>query len=72
MNSLIIVGIIASILVTPGMIFTAEAHPHATPELMESHSHEMADENFQEEFILHNFEHVIVATWDWLNRILFG
>ena len=72
MKSLIITGILVSILVTPGLIFTVEAHPHATSELMESHSHEIGDEKFQEGFILHDFEHVIVATWDWLNRVLFG
>jgi len=50
----------------------AEAHPHATVDLMESHSHDVNDENFQKEFILHDFEHVITSVFDWFNKILFG
>ncbi|MFQ5476455.1 MAG: hypothetical protein ACE5DT_05430 [Nitrosopumilus sp.] len=72
MKSLIIFGILMSIVLIPGIISTVEAHPHATIDLMESHSHDIGDENFQEEFILHDFEHVIISAFDWFNRILFG
>jgi hypothetical protein len=72
MKSLIIFGIIISIATILGVIPIADAHPHATIDLMESHSHDSGDEKFQEEFILHDFEHVIISTFDWFNRILFG
>ena len=71
MKSLIIFGIIMSIAIILGVIPIAEAHPHATIDLMESHSHDRGAENFQE-FILHDFEHVIISAFDWFNRILFG
>jgi hypothetical protein len=71
MKSLIILGILMSIVFISGVVPIAEAHPHATIDLMESHSHDVNDENFQEEFILHDFEHVIISIFDWFNRILF-
>ncbi len=72
MKSLIVIEILMSIVFSLTVIPIAEAHPHTTIELMESHSHDVNDENFQEEFILHEFEHVIISAFDWLNRILFG
>jgi len=51
-------------------ISIAEAHPHVTIDLMESHSHNITDENFQEEFILHDFEHVIISIFDFFNSFL--
>jgi len=54
-----------------GMIYSVDAHPHVTPELMESHSHDANAENFQEEFALHDFEHVIISIIDYVNSILF-
>ena len=41
-------------------------------DLMESHSHDVNDEKFQEEFTLHEFEHVIISTFDWFKSVLFG
>ena len=72
MKSLVILGILISIVLIPSIASTAEAHPHATIELMESHSHDIDDEDFQKEFILHDFEHVIISIFDWFDRILFG
>lgn len=71
MKSWIICGILMS-LVLMAYIAPAEAHPHATPELMQSHSHDPNDDNFQEKFILHGFEHVIISTFEWFKNILFG
>lgn len=65
------VAFLLLMIVSIGFVSAVDAHPHATPELMESHSHNPNSENFQEEFILHEFEHVIIEAWDWLNRILF-
>ena len=72
MKSLVILGILMSIVLIPSIVSTVDAHPHATIELMESHSHDVNAENFQEEFILHDFEHVIISIFDWFDRILFG
>ena len=72
MKLLIVFGILLLIVFSFSVNQIAEAHPHATVELMESHSHNTYDDNFQEEFILHDFEHVIVSAFDWFNRILFG
>ena len=72
MKSLVILGILMSIMLIPSIVSTVEAHPHATRELMESHSHDIDDENFQKEFILHDFEHVIISIFDWFDKILLG
>ena len=48
-----------------------DAHPHSTIDLIESHSHDVNDENFQEEFVLHDFEHVIISIFGFVNSILF-
>ncbi len=72
MKSLVIFGIFMLSLIALGSFSIAEAHPHATIDLMESHSHDPNDENFQEEFFLHDFEHVIFSIFDFFNDILFG
>ena len=71
MKTLIIVGILMLVMFSLTVVPMAEAHPHATIDLMESHSHNVNAENFQEEFILHDFEHVIISVFDWFNQILF-
>jgi len=50
----------------------ADAHPHATIDLMESHSHDINDDNYQEEFIFHDFEHVVISTLEWFKSIFLG
>ena len=72
MKSLIILGILISIVFISGVVSIAEAHPHANIDLMESHSHNIHDNNFQENFIVHSFEHVIISTFEFINNILFG
>ena len=61
-----------SIVFVLGTISLAEAHPHATIDLMESHSHDVNDKKFQEDFILHDFEHVILSAMNFLKSILFS
>jgi len=51
-----------------GMASTADAHPHATVDLMESH--DMHDEVFQENFIVHTFEEVIFSVFSFINTHL--
>jgi hypothetical protein len=72
MKSFVIFGILMVIVIVLGTISVAEAHPHATIDLMESHSHDVHDENFQENFILHTFQDVIVSVFDFIKSILFG
>ena len=72
MKSFVIFGILMAFVIVLGTISMAEAHPHATIDLMESHSHDVHDENFQENFILHTFQDVIVSVFDFFKNILFG
>ena len=72
MKSLDILGILTLIVSIFGVIPMVEAHPHATIDLMESHSHDVLDDNFQEDFIVHSFEHVLISTYDFIISILFG
>ena len=51
MKFLAMLGILTLIVSIFGVIPMAEAHPHATIDLMESHSHDVLDDNFQEELI---------------------
>lgn len=53
-----------------GMASTADAHPHATVDLMESHSHDVDDEVFQEDFIVHTFEEVIFSVFSFIKSHL--
>ncbi len=71
MKSLVVLGILTLVVSILGAVPTVDAHPHTTIDLMESHSHDVNVDNFQEKFILHDFEHVIISTFDWFNRILF-
>jgi len=72
MKSFVIFGILMALVFVLGSISMAEAHPHVTIDLMESHSHEPHDENFQENFILHTFEDVIISVFDFIKNMLFG
>jgi hypothetical protein len=72
MKSLDMLGILTLIVSIFGVIPMVEAHPHATIDLMESHSHDVLDDNFQEDFIVHSFEHVLISTYDFIISILFG
>ena len=72
MKPLDMLGILTLIVSIFGVIPMVEAHPHATIDLMESHSHNVLDDNFQEDFILHSFEHVLISTYDFIISILFG
>jgi len=72
MKSFVIFGILMAFVIVLGSISMAEAHPHTTIDLMESHSHDVHDENFQENFILHTFEDVIFSAFNFIKNILFG
>lgn len=64
-------GILLVTVFVIGFVSTVDAHPHITPEMMETHSHILGDKNYEDNFILHDFEHVIISTLDWINQGLF-
>ncbi|AJM91609.1 hypothetical protein [Nitrosopumilus piranensis] len=70
MNYLTIFGFLFLMAFVIGFISPAEAHPHATLELMESHSHIFAEEKFHDNFIIHTFDQVIFSITDFLNNLL--
>jgi len=70
MNNFTFFGILIAFVFVIGMASAAEAHPHATIDLLESHSHDMHDEVFQENFIVHTFEEVIFSVFDFINTHL--
>ena len=72
MKSLVIFGVLITVVFALGAVSLVEAHPHTTIDLTESHSHDPNDKNFQEEFILHDFEHVIFSMFDFIKNFLFG
>ena len=53
------------------MISTTDAHHHATIDLMESYSHDMYDEVFQEKNMVYTFKDVIFSGFDFFNNTLF-
>ena len=65
-----IFGIMFALVLIFGGISSAEAHPHANIELMESHSHDILDERFHDDFILHTFEQVILSISDFFSTLL--
>ena len=72
MKTFVIFAILMAFVIVLGTFSMAEAHPHATIDLMESHSHDPHDENFQENFILHTFKDVIISVFNFIKNILFG
>ena len=72
MKHLTIFGFLFLFVFVIGIISTAEAHPHATIDLMESHSHVLADEKFHDNFVIHTFDQVIFSVVDFFNNIFFN
>ena len=72
MKSSLLFGLLIGTAIILSTFSLAEAHPHASMDLMDSHSHDPNADNFQEEFILHDFEHVILSTFNFFKTILFG
>ena len=57
MRNLILVAILTVGIFSVGFISFAEAHPHATINLMDMHSHDLLT---TEDFVIHTFEQVIL------------
>lgn len=62
--------ILFGMIVVLGLIPLTDAHPHATIDLMDTHSHAPNNENFHEDFILHTFEDVIISVFDFVKFFL--
>lgn len=62
-------GILFVIVFSFGIISLAYAHPHATIDLMDSHSH---DNGMEENFLIHTFEQVVFSIVDFVNGIFVG
>ncbi|MGV7227007.1 MAG: hypothetical protein ACQ9CV_08835 [Nitrosopumilus sp.] len=71
MKSFRFFGILIIFIFTIGIISTADAHPHGTLDLVESHSHLFADEKFHDTFLIHTFDQVIFSITDFFNSVLF-
>lgn len=71
MKYFMIFGILIGFVFAIGVVSTAEAHPHATIELTDSHSHILANEKFHDNFVIHTFDQVIFSITDFFNSILF-
>ena len=71
MKSSLLFGILIGMVIILGTFSLVEVHPHASMDIMKSHSHDPNVANFQEEFILHDFEHVILSTLNFIKDILF-
>ncbi len=54
-STLVIFGVLITFVIVLGTFSMAEAHPHVTIDLIESHSHDEHDENFQENFMHNSF-----------------
>ncbi len=70
MNNFPLFGILIVFIFISGIVSAADAHPHATIDLMESHSHNLHDEGFEENFIVHTFEKVIFSMFDFISTHL--
>ena len=51
-----------------GFVSFADAHPHATIDLMETHSHDL---HTSEDFMLHTYEYVVLFVQQ-IQSIIFG
>ena len=72
MKHFMIFGILIVSVFVMGLVSTVDAHPHGTIDLMESHSHDIHDEKFQESFLIHTFEEVLFSMVNFINNILLG
>jgi len=72
MNTKIIFGLLIALVLVSSSFSIAEAHPHANIDLMVSHSHDPDSENYEENFLLHSFDHVILSKVRLLINMIFN
>ena len=57
MKNLVLIAILAVGIFSLGFTSIAEAHPHATIDLMNTHSHDLYT---SEDFVVHTFEQIVL------------
>ena len=57
MKNLVLIAILAVGIFSLGFTSVAEAHPHATIDLMNTHSHDLYT---SEDFVIHTFEQIVL------------
>ena len=67
LKNLILFAILTIGIFSLGFTSLAEAHPHATIDLMDTHSHDLYT---TENFLIHTFEHVILFV-EQIHNIIF-
>jgi hypothetical protein len=68
LKNLVLVAILTVGIFSLGFTSIAEAHPHATMDLMYTHSHVLYT---SEDFVIHTFEHVVLFV-EQIQNIIFG
>lgn len=72
MSIFLIFGFLLIFALGTSTISMINAHPHATSTLMESHSHNVDSNLFQENFLVHTFENVAFSIHEFFNSLLFN
>lgn len=70
MRIIFFVVLLVSLTFVLGIPLNADAHPHASFTLMDSHSHELHNEKYQGHFIIHTFEEVVLNTISFFESFL--
>ena len=68
MRNVILLTILTVSIFSLGITSFAEAHPHTTINLMNTHSHDLLT---SEDFVIHTFEHVVLFV-EQIRNIIFG
>ena len=68
MKNLVLIAILALGIFSLGFTSVAEAHPHTTIDLMNTHSHDIYT---SEDFVVHTFEHVVLFV-EQIQSLIFG
>ena len=68
MKNLVLIAILALGIFSLGFTSVAEAHPHTTIDLMNTHSHDLYT---SEDFVVHTFEHVVLFVVQ-IQSLIFG
>jgi|TARA_B110000438_G_scaffold137185_1_gene132543 hypothetical protein len=68
LKNLVLIAILAVGIFSLGFTSVAEAHPHTTIDLMNTHSHDLYA---SEDFVVHTFEHVVLFV-EQIQSLIFG
>ena len=68
MKNLVLIAILTVGIFSLGFTSVAEAHPHTTIDLMNTHSHDLYA---SEDFVVHTFEHVVLFV-EQIQSLIFG